>query len=149
MNVPREAGTGPEAPHADSLRLALEAPDRVRPGEEVTLTLRVENVSGRPLDLYLRGRTIAFDLVVTDEAGDPVWSRLRGELIPAILRVEHLEPGGHLVLQDSWHLERDSGEPVPSGSYRILGLLLTEGEPLSTPTRTMVVEPREGGEPPP
>lgn len=140
MSGAPEGRAGPEGPRADSLHLSLEAPDRVRSGEEALLTLRVENVSGGPLDLYLRGRTIAFDLVVTDEGGNPVWSRLHGEIIPAILRVEHLAAGDTLVLRDSWDGRTDAGESVPSGRYRVHGVLLTEGDPLRTPVRCLEVE---------
>jgi hypothetical protein len=140
MSGAPEGRAGPEGPHADSLLLSLEAPDRVRPGEEALLTLRVENVSGGPLDLYLRGRTIAFDLVVTDEGGNPVWSRLHGEIIPAILRVEHLAAGDTLVLWDSWDGRTNTGDPVPPGTYGVQGVLLTEGDPLRTSVRCLEVE---------
>lgn len=132
-------------PPSDSLRLSLDAPERVGPGEKAPLTLQVENVSGRSLDLYLRGRTIAFDLVVTDEEGDPVWSRLHDEIIPAILRVEHLAAGDTLVLRDAWDGRTDAGESAPPGRYRVQGVLLTEGEPLRTPIRSLRVEAEGDG----
>jgi hypothetical protein len=87
---------------SDSLRLHLDVPDRVRTGEPVPIGIRVQNVSGGPLDLYLRGRTIAFDIVVSREPGEIVWRRLEGEVIPAILRIETLRPGEVLELSDVW-----------------------------------------------
>jgi hypothetical protein len=52
---------------SDSLRLSLDLPRTIRAGAAVPISLHVENTTDRTLDLYLRGRTIAFDLVVSDE----------------------------------------------------------------------------------
>jgi hypothetical protein len=140
MSGAQEGRAGPGGTHADSLHLSLEVPDRIRSSEEARLTFRVVNVSGGPLDLYLRGRTIAFDLVITGESGEPVWSRLHDEIIPAILRVEHLAAGDTLVLRDSWDGRTNTGDPVPPGTYGVQGVLLTEGDPLRTPVRCLEVE---------
>jgi hypothetical protein len=128
---------------SDSLRLHLDVPDRVRTGEPVPIGIRVQNVSGGPLDLYLRGRTIAFDIVVSREPGEIVWRRLEGEVIPAILRIETLRPGEVLELSDVWDQRDDHGRAVPAGSYAVRGEILTEGpEPLTTPPRRLRIERR-------
>jgi hypothetical protein len=126
---------------SDSLSLGIQAPGRVSPGEPVPVVLRVENVSGRTLDLYLRGRTIAFDIVVTDTDGRVVWRRLEGEVIPAILRIETLEAGAALELEASWDQRSSAGEPAVAGLYRVHGELLTEADPLVTPAVPLRVEP--------
>jgi hypothetical protein len=118
--------------HSDSLRLSLVVPAEVALAAAVPVRFTVENVSGRQLELYLRGRTIAFDIVVTGPAGDTVWRRLEDEVIPAILRLEPLGPGEALELSDSWDQRDNAGRPVSAGDYRVRGELLTEGPPLRT-----------------
>jgi hypothetical protein len=118
--------------NADTLALQLDAPAEVAPGEPLVITLRVENVSGAPLDLYLRGRTIVFDLVVSRPDGTIVWRRLEDEVVPAILRIERLEPGAFLELSDTWNQRSGAGHRLPPGDYTVHGELLTEGEPLVT-----------------
>jgi hypothetical protein len=115
---------------SDSLRLSLGVPALSATGTPVPFTLTVENVSGRPLDLYLRGRTIAFDIVVLDLDGVPVWRRLEGEVIPAVLRLESLAPGQLLELSDEWNQRDNAGRPVSAGNYSAYGEVLTEGAPL-------------------
>lgn len=144
----RAPSTEPSAPEADvpatvsdSLRLWLEVPDEVRAGDSVPIALRVENVSDEPIDLHLRGRTIAFDLVVAGADGEVAWSRLEGEVIPAILRVETLGSGERLELEDTWDQRSNAGEAVAPGDYSVRGELLTEGEPLSTPSVPLRIIP--------
>jgi hypothetical protein len=91
----RDRDTRAVAPD-DTLRLHLQIGDSIPRGRTVPVVLRIENVSGRALDLYLRGREPTFDLLVFREGEpDPVWRLLEGEVIPAILRVDSLEPGRH------------------------------------------------------
>lgn len=130
---PSASETAVAATPSDSLRLWLDAPAEVRAGEPVPITLRAENITERSLDLYLTGRTIAFDLTVTDEDGAVVWRRLEDEVIPAILRLETLEPGETLELEDTWEQRSNDGEPVAPGAYTVRGEILTEEEPLVTP----------------
>jgi hypothetical protein len=115
---------------SDSLRLDLVVPTQVAAGEPVEMTLRVENVAGRPLDLYLVGRTIAFDLVVEDSAGEEIWSRLHDQVLQQILRLEHLAPGETLVLEGTWPQRSNAGSPVGPGEYQVRGEILAEGGPL-------------------
>jgi hypothetical protein len=125
-----------------SLFLHLDMPDLVRPGEPVPIGIRVQNVTDRPLDLYLRGRTIVFDLVVRRGSGEIVWRRLEGELIPAILRIETIGPGDVLELNDAWDQRDGQGHLVPVGSYSVRGEIPTEGpEPLSTRARALLIAP--------
>lgn len=130
------------APLSDSLRLELDVPAEARVGLPLPITLRVENAGDRPIDLYLRGRTIAFDIVVRREDGEVVWRRLEHEVIPAILRLETLAPRQVLELHTEWNLETGTGSPVPPGSYVVQGTLLTEGPELSTPLVTLRVNRR-------
>lgn len=127
---------------SDTLRLWVEVPERTPAGESVPMTVHVENVSGRDLELHLRGRTVAFDLVVSDPEGREVWRRLEREVVPAILRLDNLADGDVLELTDAWNQQTGAGEPVPAGLYRVRGELLTEGEPLLTPEIPLQIDPR-------
>lgn len=122
---------------SDSLRVWLETPDEVHAGDPVPLTLRVQNVSDRTVDLYLTGRPVAFDLFVTDGSGEVVWRRLEDTVIPAILQIRTLGPGEGLEFEDSWDQRTNSGELVPPGEYAVRGEVLAEDEPLSAPRETL------------
>jgi hypothetical protein len=130
------------APDSDSLRLTCEFRERVREGEPVPMTLRVENVGSETLDLYLTGRPVAYDLVVTDREGAVVWRRLEGEVVAAVLRIEILEPGAELSFEDVWDQRSNAGEPVRAGEYFVHGELLTEDGPLASAPRPLVIERR-------
>ena len=110
----------------DSLRLQLVSPAQVRAGEAVPIALRLENVGPRPMELYLRGRTIAFDVTVTRPAGDTLWQRLHDAIIPAIIQLRVLAPGEALVLEHEWDQRDNGGAPVGPGEYVVRGSILTD-----------------------
>jgi hypothetical protein len=126
---------------ADSLRLETAVPAEVPARVPVPVTLRVENISGRTVELFLRGRVIAFDVVVRDESGAVVWRRLAREVIPAILRIETMAPGAVLELEAIWDQRSDAGQAVGPGAYRVHGELPGEGEPLVTPPVPLRIRP--------
>jgi hypothetical protein len=127
---------------ADSVRLRLEVPARVRAGERVPIALRVENVAARPVELYLRGRTIAWDVVVARADGAVAWRRLEGEVIPAIVQLRALAPGEVLTLRGEWDQRTAGGAPAGPGRYVARGLLLTDRpEALETPAVPLEVVP--------
>lgn len=135
--------TTPAAP--DSLRLQLIVPSKVRIGAVVAITLRLENAGDGPIELSLRGRRIAFDIVVRRETGEDVWRRLDGQIIPAILQLRVLEPGEVLELRATWDQAATAGTPVGPGEYLVQGLLLTDGPaPLVTPPVSLRVERPHG-----
>jgi hypothetical protein len=115
------------------LRLSIDAPAEVRVGEPVPITLRLENVGDRPLDLYLRGRTIAFDVVVTRDDGSVVWQRLEGEIIPAIIQQVPIGAGETFELRTEWGQRTTAGLPVEPGRYFVQAMLPTdEQDPLTS-----------------
>ena len=118
---------------SDSLRLRLEAPAQVIVGEPVPIALRVENVSERPLTLYLTGRSIAFDIIVEAVDGTLVWRRLEGEVIQSVLRLQTVNPAEALVLEEVWDQRTRSGYPVAPGEYRVRAELFTEQGSLAPP----------------
>jgi hypothetical protein len=97
------------------------------------MTLRLQNIGDRPLDLYLRGRTIAFDVVVTRDDGSVVWRRLEGEIIPAIIQQVPLGAGEVVALQTEWDQRTSAGTPTRPGRYDVQAILPTdERDPLTS-----------------
>jgi hypothetical protein len=134
-----------EAPTAmtlDSLRIHLNVPPVVLTGDPVPVVIRLENGGARPLDLYLRGRTIAFDIFITRADGRPVWQRLKDEIIPAIIQLKTLRPGQVLEVRDEWHQQGSRGEPVGPGTYLVRGMVLTDGpDALETASASLRIIP--------
>jgi Intracellular proteinase inhibitor len=127
------------APAPDPVRLELLLEPRAPAGVPVRIRLRAENVTQRPVDLYLRGRTVTFDVVVAQAAGGVVWRRLEGEIIPAIVHLRPLAPGERLEVETEWDQRTNDGKPVEPGDYVVDGSLLTEGEPLRAPQRPLTI----------
>ena len=119
--------------------LRLQVPDEIAAGTLVPITLHVANTGPHPLDLYLRGRTIAFDVEIATPDGTVVWRRLDGAVLPAILRLRTLAPGESFTLQAGWDQRARDGAPVAPGRYVARGRLLTDAEPLETPPTELVV----------
>lgn len=125
----------------DSFRIELLLPPRVRAGEAVPIRLRAQNVTQHTLDLYLRGRTPTFDVVIARTDGEVVWQRLEGEIIPAIVHLRPLAPGERLEIGTAWDQRTKAGKTLGPGEYVAYGLLLVEGEPLRTPSTSLRIAP--------
>ena|SRR5688572_8716915 len=108
-------------------RVSLVVPDTVALGAKVPITIRVANTTSAPLDLYLRGRVIAFDITITDATGAELWRRLEGETVLAIVQIRTLGPGETLELSHEWDQRTRSGRPAAPGVYGIRGSVLTDG----------------------
>lgn len=120
------------------LRIALIAPETARVGENVPFVIRVENVGDTPITLYLRGRSIAFDLLVRNAAGEPVWRLLEHQVVPAIIQVKSLVVGEAFELSHDWNTRDNRGSLVEPGSYEAQGTVLTDRpEPLESPVVTV------------
>jgi hypothetical protein len=102
-------------------------PRAVAAGDRVPISIRISNTAQTPVDLYLRGREITVDIVVTDSTGDEVWRRLEGEIIPAILQLKSLASGEVLELTYEWDQTSRRGERAPAGVYGIRASVLTDG----------------------
>ncbi|HEV2084913.1 MAG TPA: BsuPI-related putative proteinase inhibitor [Gemmatimonadales bacterium] len=108
------------------MTLHLVMPARVRVGEGVPITLRLTNADRRAASVYLQGRPAAFDIVVTRRDGTPVWRRLEGAVVPAVLQVRSLAPGAALEFHDSWPQRTNLGAAVEPGDYLVTGVLPTD-----------------------
>lgn len=123
--------------------VTLVVPSAALTGAAVPIRLRVTNATAAPLDLYLRGREIAFDIAITDSAGDAVWRRLEGEVVPAILQLKTLAPGEALELSHDWDQKSARGSQVEPGRYTVRGSILTDGTTsLDTPPVTLEIAGR-------
>lgn len=120
----------------DSLRFQLQVPSAVPAGEPVQIRFTVQNVSQRPVEIYLRGRTIAFDILVARAHGGIVWRRLEDEIIPAIIQLKVLGPGEMLEFQETWNQRTNQGGWVGPGLYTAQALLLTDA-PVSLNTESV------------
>jgi hypothetical protein len=128
---------------AQSLRLEIDVPPRVTVDESVPITLRATNAGAGPLELYLMGRSVTFDITVADSDGRVVWRRLEGEIVPAILQVRVLAPGDSLQLDHAWDQRTNGGQPIEPGAYTVTGAIITDGQPLRTPAAPLRIMPRE------
>lgn len=117
----------------DPLRFTLVAPDSVRQGKPVLVTLRLANTSDRPVTLYLTGRTITFDIIV-ERAGEVVWRRLNHVATQQIAQVKTLAPGETFELKDRW-------TAATPGDYTLRGVIPTDREPLRTAPTALRVTP--------
>jgi hypothetical protein len=126
----------------DSPTVTLKVPREVRARDSVPMTVHVTNATSQPLTLYLRGRPIAFDLVVTGADGTVVWRRLEGAMISMVLQVRTLSPGEALELRDVWPQTTRAGAPIPPGEYTVRGEVLTDTpRPLATPSAPLRILP--------
>ena len=109
------------------VRLRLLTPARIREGEPLRFTLRIENAGRRPATVYLQGRPPAFDVTVHDASGRQVWRRLEGAAVAMVLGIRELAPEEIFELEGLWPQTDAGGAQVAPGRYRLAGLL--PGEP--------------------
>jgi hypothetical protein len=128
-------------PDREQIRLDIEAPQRLPRGEPVPITLIIGNTSDRHVDLYVTGRPVAFDIVITSADGTVVWRRLEGQTVAAILQVLELRPHSTFELRDDWMQRTNKGVAVEPGRYKIVGELIMErqGSLVSRPANLEIV----------
>ncbi len=124
------------------LRIWLTAPESARAGSTFSIAIIVKNVGEAVLDLYLRGRDIAYDILVKDATGQVVWRRLQDEIIPGVIQLRALAPGEVLELSHEWNQRTRAGNLVEPGQYMVEGLVLTDGPiPLAPVPRRFEIVP--------
>lgn len=107
--------------------VTLDVPPSVATGAPVPIRIRVQNETAAPLDLYLRGRDVTFDIVIADSGGETIWRRLGDEPVQAILQLHTLAPGEALELSHEWDQRSERGSKVAPGRYTVRGSVLTDG----------------------
>lgn len=120
--------------------LRLTTPESARSGARIRFSLTLTNNAAERIDFYLRGREIAFDIVVVAADETIVWRRLQGEIIPAIVQIRALAPRETLDLMAHWDQRSNGGTRVAPGDYTVRASLLTEGDPLEAPPVRIRIE---------
>ena len=124
------------------LRISLTAPESARLGSTVPVIIQVQNTGDAAIELYLRGREIAYDVLFKDATGETVWRRLEGEVIPGVIQLRVLVPGEVLELSHKWNQRTNRGELVRPGVYTVEGTVLTDGpNPLAPTSQQIVIGP--------
>lgn len=77
----------------DAITVRIEAPESVREGDPIPYAVIVANESDHQQEVHLQGREIVFDVTVAREHGRPLWRRLAGEAVEAILRLDTFSAG--------------------------------------------------------
>jgi hypothetical protein len=122
------------------LQVSLATPERALVGSMVPIVIRLQNVGETPLELYLRGRTVAYDILIRDAAGRVVWHRLEGEIVPGIIQHKVLDPREVFELSHEWDQRTNSGEAAGPGLYTAEGIVLTDGpQPLAPTPRQLTI----------
>lgn len=95
-----------------------------RAGDSIHVTLHVINQGPRPAVLHFRTAQ-RYDLIAEDAHGRQVWRWAKGRMFAQVLGKEVIAPSGRL----SYHVAID--QPLPSGQYKITGLIPADNGPLS------------------
>ena len=98
-------------------------PAEVRRGDSVPIVLRLVNDADTAAEVALQGRPVAFDVTVTRAGGEPVWRRLAGETVTAILQLRMVAAHESLDFRTAWDQRSDSGALVPAGEYVVKGAI--------------------------
>lgn len=121
-------------------RFEIRVPRAAPSGLKLPIFLRVTNVSDRPHELPLLGRTIVFDVVIS-RSGEVVWRRLGDSVQLGILQLRTLGAGEVLTLAAVWDQRGNDGTQVAEGVYMVRGELPTDAP---VPMRTAEARLRIG-----
>lgn len=101
------------------LRVTLEVPKQAQAGESVPLKLRIENISGKALNLTV-GYT-PYDFIVTASDGTEVWRWSYRKTFPLAAISLTLQPGEVKEYSETWYQLDKEGYPVLPGTYTVRG----------------------------
>ena len=128
-----------DEPFVQAIDHWLEVVDQAPYGETVRMKLRLRNTSDEPVSSSLSGRP-PHDFVVSTPDGKQVWHWKCAQIILQPLDSKILEPGEHLEFAGEWDQVDNRGEPVPSGTYQVHGVLkMRHPERLVTPPHEIEV----------
>lgn len=124
LERPRQIGTKPTRLNVrpgPPLTLRLEAPSEARLGQKVPLKLRLKNRREQPLQVT----SPAYDFIVMQEDRE-IWRWSYGKPILKGSEQKTLAPGEVLEFTEEWDQRDSKGNPIPSGTYAVRGLLNVE-----------------------
>lgn len=135
----RPQGTDPSAElnvgnltQGDTIKVSIAAPPAAGVGDEVPITLVVENNRDRRIDLNLVGSEPVFDIVIANQDSVIVWQRLANRTVEQAENVKSLPERGAFILTDRWR-------PLAPGDYVIGATLPTDTLPLRAKPVTLRV----------
>jgi hypothetical protein len=112
-----------EDTEGDTVSVTIAVPSAAAVGDEVPISIVVQNNRARHVDLNLTGREIVFDVVIARADSTIVWQRLRNATTQQILQLKTLGPNGSFTLYERW-------QPTEAGKFIISAELPTDGNPL-------------------
>ena len=116
---PRKA---PSDAFLSSIEHSVEAVSEASYGETIRMKLVLRNISSRPVEFYMGGRP-PHDLMVTTPSGKQVWHWKCARVAQMPLDVAKLRPGEIKEFTGEWEQVDNRGNPVPSGTYLVYGIL--------------------------
>lgn len=119
----------------------MTAPRQVFAAGTLAVILGLKNTSDHSVDLYLRGRSMTFDLQILDARQKVILSRLGDTPIPAILHIKTLAPRQSLSRGIEWKL--DPGVRLGPGAYMLRAELLLEGGSITSNIASIAVIERQ------
>lgn len=135
----RPQGTDPGAElnvgnltQGDTVKVSIAAPPAAAVGDEVPITLVVENNRDRRIDLNLVGNDVVFDIIIANQDSVIVWQRLANRTLDQDGHVKTLPERGAFILTDRWR-------PLAPGDYVIGATLPTDTLPLRAKPVTLRV----------
>lgn len=108
-------------------------------GQPLVFSLKLRNVTDRPVELTLLGRP-AYDIAVSvDYDRKEIWRFSRGQPIHEIAELRRLAPLEELHFSVEWNQRDNEGNPIEPGEYCVKGFLNVTPEVEPTPTRCMYI----------
>ena len=107
-------------------------------GEVITITLTVTNKGNSSLKLTFPSAQ-QYDFVIT-MGGEEIWRWSHDKMFAAVLTEGTLAPSESTVYQEKWPQKDYQGEPVPPGSYQVIGVLTAHPESVSHPLTIEIIE---------
>lgn len=107
----------------DSVGVVISAPVAARVGDQVPISVVVQNNRDRHIELSLTGRDILFDIIVARSDSTIAWQRLANATMQRIVQLKTLAPGESFTLSDRWKADE-------AGVFVIGAELPTDAQPL-------------------
>ncbi|MEM0208291.1 MAG: BsuPI-related putative proteinase inhibitor [Thermofilum sp.] len=101
------------------LRITLEVPKEAQASQSVSLKLKIENTSGKVLNLTVG--YAPYDFIVTTPDGTEVWRWSYGKAFPLVAMSLTLQPGEVKEYSETWDQLDNEGYPVSPGTYVVRG----------------------------
>ena len=110
-----------------------------RVGTPVTFTLAIDNAGAASVPTTLPSGQ-RYEIVVL--AGDvEVWRWSANRAFPAVIMEPEFAPGVTLLGRETWDWRDNAGNPLPPGTYRVVGSLATNPPRIGNPVEVTLALP--------